>query len=276
MTASESIGHQLRHWRRLRGLSQLDLAIQADVSARHISFVETGRTVPSAAMVLRLMAQLAVPLRERNRLLTAAGHAPVYRESGATDPDDQRVRAALRRILRAHEPYPAAALDRRWDVLLANTAFDLLTADVAEHLRTPPINMMRLGLHPLGLAARVGNLSEVRAHLLPRLAVQAGNTGDPFLAALHEELVGYGPPVEVAPPDPADIALTIRVGHRGVELRFITTITTFGTAFDIALAEVAVETFLPADDETARYCHGLAADRSDPADRSDLPVSGAM
>jgi len=258
MTAAESVGHQLRRWRRLRDLSQLDLALQADVSARHISFVETGRTMPSAAMVLRLADHLAVPLRERNRLLLAAGHAPLYRESAASDPHDHRVRTALSRILQAHQPYPAVALDRRWDILHANAAFNLLTEGAAAHVLEPPINMMRLGFHPEGLAARVRNLAEVRAHLLPRLAGQAANSGDPFLTTLHEELTAYGPPIEPATPDPADIALTIQIEHRGVEVRFVTTITTFGAAFDIALAEVAIETFLPADDETAQYCRALA------------------
>lgn len=251
--SAEPIGPLLRRWRRLRGLSQLDLAIGAEVSARHISFVETGRTVPSGAMVLRLAEYLHIPLRERNRLLVAAGHAPLYRERPPDDPDSGRVRDALERILRAHEPYPAVAVDGRWNVLAANAAFGGLAEGVDPELLRPPVNMMRLGFHPGGLAPRIRNLAQVRAHLLPRLARQALHTGDPQLHALHEELLRYGRDVHPPPPDPADIALPIRIGHRGSELHFINTVTTFGAAFDIALSEVAVETYLPADEATARY-----------------------
>jgi transcriptional regulator with XRE-family HTH domain len=250
----ETVGQLLRGWRRLRNLSQLDLAIQADVSARHISFVETGRTIPSSAMVLRLAEELDVPLRDRNRLLVAAGHAPVYRERPPDDPDFDRVREALGRIVRAHEPYPAVALDRRWNILVANTAFGVLAEGADAELLRPPVNMMRLGLHPDGLAPRLRNLVQVRAHLLPRLGRQAARTGDSQLMALHEELLAYGPNEEPQPPDPADIALPIRLDHRGAELSFINTVTTFGAAFDLTLEEVIIETYLPADEATAQHC----------------------
>jgi len=254
MPTQETFGDLLRHWRRLRKLSQLDLAIEAGTSARHISFVETGRTKPSSAMVLRLANRLDVPLRERNRLLVAAGYAPAFRHSPLKDPEFARVRDALERILQAHEPYPAVALDRRWNILLANSALAVFLDGVDPSLLRPPVNMMRLGLHPGGLARRIRNLPEVRAHLLPRLARQAGNRGDPELASLYEELLAFGPNGEAPMPDPADIALTIRVQHAGTDLCFINTITTFGVAFDVALEEIAIETYLPADEKTARYC----------------------
>lgn len=244
----ETVGELLRGWRVRRRLSQLELAIRAEVSARHVSFVETGRTTPSSAMVLRLAEQLEVPLRERNRLLVAAGHAPAYRESPPDDPDDQRVRAALQRILRVYEPYPAVAVDRRWDVLFANGPFGALVAECE-----PPLNLMRLGLRPHGLD--VINRDQVRAYLLPRLRRQAAQSGDSALHELYEELRGTGE--DGAPPDPAEIALPIRLRHRGVELWFVNTITTFGAAFDVALEDVAIETYLPADEATARHCREL-------------------
>ncbi|WP_231928810.1 helix-turn-helix domain-containing protein [Micromonospora echinaurantiaca] len=263
MPTEETVGQLLRRWRLSRTLSQLDLAIQADVSARHISFVETGRTIPSSAMVLRLAEHLNVPLRERNRLLVAAGHAPVYRERTPGDPDFDRVREALGRILRAHEPYPAIALDRRWNVLIANAAFDILLEGVDSELLQPPINMMRLGFHPRGLAPRIRNLAQVRAHLLPRLGRQAAHTGDPHLIALHEELLAYGQDEQPPGPDPADIALPIQLDHHGTELCMINTVTTFGAAFDLALEEVTIETYLPANETTARHYRHLGRLRAD-------------
>ncbi|RZT27937.1 Xre family transcriptional regulator [Kribbella sp. VKM Ac-2569] len=246
------VGELLREWRRRRKLSQLDLAIQADVSSRHVSFVETGRTIPSSAMVLHLAEQLEVPLRERNRLLVAAGHAPVYRQTPLDDPDMTRVRAALEQFVRAHAPYPAVAVDRRWNLLLANDSFNVFLAGVDKKLLTAPINLMRLGLHPDGLASRIRNLEQVRGYLLPRLARQAAASGDPELHQLYDELVAHGP-VDTTPPDPADIALPIHIQYRGTDLAFLSTITTFGAAFDITLEEIAVETYLPADPATAEF-----------------------
>ncbi|TMR17707.1 helix-turn-helix domain-containing protein [Nonomuraea turkmeniaca] len=247
------VGELLRMWRHRRGLTQLDLAIQAEVSARHVSFVETGRTIPSSAMVLHLAEQLAVPLRERNRLLVAAGHAPVFRQRPLEDPDLVRARGVLEQIVRGHEPYPALVVDHRWNLVLANEALEVFLDGVDEALLKPPVNMMRLGLHPGGFAPRLLNLAQVRGFLLPRLARQVARTGDPELSALHEELLSYGPAGEPPPLDPADIALPIRIRHRGAELCFVNTITTFGTAFDITLDEIAVEAYYPADVETARH-----------------------
>ncbi|NUW35055.1 helix-turn-helix transcriptional regulator [Nonomuraea sp. SMC257] len=252
MSADPPVGELLREWRRRRRLSQLDLAIQAGVSSRHVSFVETGRTMPSRPMVLRLAEHLGVPLRERNRLLVAAGYAPIFQNRPLDSADMAAAREALEGILRGHEPNPALVVDRRWNLLLANSAADVFLDGVAPALLEPPVNMMRLGLHPDGFAPRVVNLEQVRSYFLPRLARQAMRTGDPYLSELHEELVAYGPPGDAAPPDPAEIALPIRVRHRGAELAFINTITTFGAAFDITLEEVAVEAYLPADPATAR------------------------
>ncbi|NUP25552.1 MAG: helix-turn-helix transcriptional regulator [Nocardia sp.] len=266
------VGVLLREWRRRRKISQLDLAIRADVSPRHISFVETGRTIPSSAMVLRLAEHLSVPLRERNRLLVAAGHAPIYRQRPFDDPDMVRVREALEQFVRAHEPYPALAVDRRWNLVLANDAAGIFLDGVDSALLRPPVNMMRLGLHPRGFASRVTNLGQVRAHLLPRLARQAAQSGDPELHALYEELVSYGSPADHPQPDPAEIALPIHLEYRGTRLCFINAITTFGAAFDITLAEIAVETYLPADTETARF---LAAEIDIQAPRHPGPVRPA-
>ncbi|MEV5968151.1 helix-turn-helix transcriptional regulator [Kribbella sp. NPDC051952] len=252
MTEDRPVGELLREWRRRRKLSQLELAIQADVSSRHVSFVETGRTIPSSAMVLHLAEQLAVPLRERNRLLVAAGHAPVYGQRPLNDPDMDRVRAALEQFVQAHSPYPALAVDRRWNLILANDALDVFFDGAAPALLEAPINMMRLGLHPDGMAPRIRNLAQVRGYLLPRLARQAAASGDAELHRLYDELIAYGP-VDTTPPDPADIALPIRIHHRGTDLSFLNTITTFGTAFDLTLAETAVETYLPADAQTVAF-----------------------
>ncbi|PZG22099.1 helix-turn-helix domain-containing protein [Nonomuraea aridisoli] len=258
MIQGRPVGELLREWRHRRGLSQLDLAIQAQVSARHVSFVETGRTIPSSAMVLRLAEHLGVPLRERNRLLVAAGHAPVVRERPLEDPHLMPARDALEQVLRGHEPYPALAVDRRWNLLFANAAIDVFLDGVDASLLRPPVNMMRLGLHPDGFARRVNNLGQVRGHLLPRLARQAAQSGDPELHALYDELRSYGPEGDPPPPDPAGIALPIRIEHRGAELCFINTVTTFGAAFDITLEEIAVEAYFPADEDTARFFRSRA------------------
>lgn len=247
------VGELLREWRHRRRLSQLDLALRAEVSTRHVSFVETGRTIPSSAMVLHLAEQLGVPLRERNRLLVAAGHAPVFRQRPLADPDMAKAREAVTAVLRAHEPYPALVVDRRWNLLFANSAVDVFLDGVDPALLEPPVNMMRLGLHPDGFSPRLRNLPQVRAFLLPRLARQVAQTGDPELSALYEEVVSYGSESVLPPPDPTDVAMPVRIHHHGVELCFFNTITTFGAPFDVTLEEIAVEAYLPADDETARF-----------------------
>jgi len=185
------IGTLLRDWRVRRRMSQQDLALEAGVSARHVSFVETGRSKPSADMVIQLAEHLEVPLRDRNTLLLAAGFAPAYAQRDLDEPEMGPVRQAIDRVLRGHEPYPAVVVDRHWGLVAANRAVPLLIGGAADHLLEPPVNVLRLSLHPEGMAPRIVNLGEWRAHLLDRLGRQAVVSGDPALFALHEELAGY-------------------------------------------------------------------------------------
>lgn len=245
------VGELLRRWRQRRRVSQLELAGRSGVSSRHISFVETGRATPSRRMVLHLAEHLDVPLRERNGLLVAAGYAPVYRERSLDAPDMAAARDALRLVLDGHEPYPALVVDRLWNLVDSNAAADVFLDGVDAALLEPPVNVMRLGLHPGGFAPRVVNLPEVRARLMARPARQVTREGDPRLAALHEELLPYGPPDDYPRPGAHDIALPLRIRHRGRELCFISTIATFGTAVDITLAGIAIESYFPADRATA-------------------------
>lgn len=240
-------GALLRQWRTRRRVSQLDLAIAAGVSARHVSFLETGRSRPSREMVLRLAEWLDVPLRERNPLLLAAGFAPSYPVRPLDDPALAPVRAAVDAVLAGYEPYPALAVDRGWHLVAANRAVAPLTALASALLRTPPVNALRLSLHPDGLAPHILNLAEWRGHLLGRLAREAAL--DPELAGLHRELTGY-PGGTAAPPEQA-VAVPLRLRLGGRELAFLSTVTTFGTALDVTAAELSIEAFLPADAATA-------------------------
>jgi len=257
-----TVGTLLRDWRLRRHLSQLDLALEAGVSARHVSFVETGRSRPSAEMVLHLAEQLDVPLRDRNQLLLAAGYAPVYGQRGLDEPEMGPVREALDLVLAGHEPYPAVVVDRHWGMVAANRAVGLLLEGVAAELLEPPVNVLRVSLHPEGVAPRIANLSEWRAHVLDRLGRQAISTGDPALATLYAELSalpGGGPP---GPLDMAagEIAVPLRLRDgEGGELAFISTMTTFGTATDITVSELSIESFFPADARTAEAVHALAS-----------------
>jgi transcriptional regulator with XRE-family HTH domain len=248
------VGALMRQWRERRRLSQLDLAMQADISTRHLSFVETGRSTPSREMVLHLAEQLDVPLRERNGLLVAAGYAPVYAETALDDPQLAAVRAAVRQVLTGHEPYPAVVVDRRWTLVDANAGVALLTEGVAPELLAPPANALRISLHPDGMAPRIVNLGEWRAHLLGRLRRQAAHTADPALVQLYDELRAYPcdqPEPEVEVPGPGDIVVPLRLRHAGGELAFFSTVATFGTPLDITVAELAIEAFFPADPATA-------------------------
>ncbi|GIE88124.1 Helix-turn-helix domain-containing protein [Actinoplanes regularis] len=248
---TRAVGELLRQWRRARGLSQLEFANRAGVSTRHVSFVETGRTAPSRDMVLRLAEHLSVPLRERNRLLIAAGYAPVYLERSWDGPEMTAARHAVRQILDGHHPYPALAVDGRWNLVLANSAMTVFLDGVDASLLEPPVNMMRLSMHPGGFASRVTNMPEVRARLLFRLAGQVRQSGDPFLTSLHREVISYGTSEAVVRPGADDIAMPIRIRHGGQELSFINMIARFGTAFDVTLDEIAVESYFPADSSTA-------------------------
>jgi transcriptional regulator with XRE-family HTH domain len=247
----------LRDWRMRRRLSQLDLALEAGVSARHISFVETGRSRPSADMVLHLAAELDVPLRERNRLLLAAGYAPVFAQNELDDPEMGAARAALDAILRGHEPNPALAVDRHWGMVAANRTLPLLLEGVDPALLEPPVNVLRVALHPGGLAPRIANLGEWRGHLLERLGRQAVSSGDPALATLYDELAAY-PGAAARHAAASDLAVVLRIRVGGAELAFISTITSFGTATEVTLSELAIESFFPADQATAAFLRRAA------------------
>ena len=250
ITSSAGIGPLLREWRSRRRLSQMELALDADVSARHLSFVETGRSKPSRGLVLQLAEHLEVPLRERNALLLAAGYAPAYAERALGDEAMAPVRGALERLLKGHEPFPAVAIDRQWELVSANApALALLTDRVDPALLEPPVNTLRVTLHPDGLAPRIGNLAEYSSHLLHLVAHEAAASGDPALVALHEELRGY-PGVDDSPP-PADPAGSLFIPLQLDGLSFFSTIARFGTALDVTVAELAVESFFPADERTA-------------------------
>jgi transcriptional regulator with XRE-family HTH domain len=254
-TAPPGVGPLLREWRNQRRLSQLDLALAADSSARHISFIETGRSRPSPEMVLRLADHLDVPVRERNTLLVAAGYAPHFPERSLDDPGMHEVRANLERLAAAHEPFPALILDGAYDVVAANHGVQLMLSGVAPELLDRP-NAMRLTLHPRGMAARIRNYAQWRGHLLQQMRRQLALTRSDRLRALYDEVEGYPPPddcgEELAPVTAAP-ALPLLLECDGRVLAFISVIATFNTPMDITVSELALETFLPADRETAAY-----------------------
>jgi transcriptional regulator with XRE-family HTH domain len=256
--ATASIGDQLRGWRQLRRMSQLDLALDADISARHLSFVETGRSQPSREMILRLAERLAVPLRNRNAMFLAAGLAPAYRERSFDDPELRQARAAVEQILRGHEPFPALAVDRHWTMLAHNAAVLPLLEGVAPGLLEPPVNVLRLSLHPEGLAPRILNLGEWKAHLLERLRAQFATSADPLLGELARELERYPAPRFQASMDRhAGLFVPLVLDAGGTQLSFFSTTTMFGTPVDITLSEIAVEAFFPADGATAEALRGF-------------------
>ncbi|MGD1877872.1 MAG: helix-turn-helix domain-containing protein [Kiloniellaceae bacterium] len=256
-------GELLRGWRRRRRLSQLDLALGAEVSQRHLSFVESGRAAPSRDMVLRLAEQLEIPLRERNALLAAAGFAAVYPERALDAPGLAAAREAVELILTGHEPHPALAVDRHWQMVFANRAVAPLLAGADARLLQPPVNVLRLSLHPAGLAPRIVNLRQWRAHILERLARQIETSGDGGLIALRDELKDYPVPVDAMPyravaVDPqGGVAVPLDLRSASGLLRFLSTTTVFGTALDISLAELTIESFFPADAETAAAMRSL-------------------
>jgi transcriptional regulator with XRE-family HTH domain len=258
---SPPIGTLLRQWRERRRLSQLDLAVQADISARHLSFVETGRSKPSRDMILRLSEELEVPLRDRNRLLLAGGFAPAYRERPLDSPQLAAVHTAVRAVLAGHEPYPALLVDRHWNLLEANAAVPLLLDGVAPDLLQPPVNVLRLSLHPAGMAPRIANLGEWRAHLLHRLRRQASVTADLELARLYRELAELPcdqPVPRLTVPSAGDVVLPLRYRAGGRVLSFLSITAVLGTPMDVTLDEMAIESFYPADAATAGYLSGSA------------------
>ncbi|BBP86190.1 MULTISPECIES: MmyB family transcriptional regulator [unclassified Pseudomonas] len=245
------VGALLRQWRQRRRLSQLDLACDAEISTRHLSFVETGRARPSREMLLHLAEQLDIPLRERNRLLAAAGYAPLFPQRTLDDPALAGARQAIEQLLKAHEPNPALAIDRHWNLLAANDAVLALIAGVAPALLGPPLNVLRLTLHPQGLAPRIANLGQWRAHLLERLRHDIEVSGDEELQTLYDELTAYPAP---AAPDAlvADgVLVPLQLDTPLGVISFISTITVFGTPVDVTLSELALETLFPADPESA-------------------------
>ncbi|MFL5758314.1 MAG: helix-turn-helix domain-containing protein [Thermomicrobiales bacterium] len=261
--ANRPVGELLRGWRRTRHLSQLDLALEADVSARHVSFVETGRAKPSREMILRLAEQLDIPPRERNTLLVAGGYAPIFPERSLDDPALRAARDAIARLLAGHEPYPALAVDRHWTLIASNRALAPLFAGVEADLLQPPINVLRLSLHPKGLAPRIANLGEWRDHLLARVQQQVVFSADPVLTELLAELRRYPAPDAhaAAPGDEAGIIVPLRLRTNEGILSFLSTTTIFGTPVDVTLAELAIESFFPADAETADALRQIFADR---------------
>jgi transcriptional regulator with XRE-family HTH domain len=246
-------GPLIRQWRLRRSLSQLELASRSAVSGRHLSFIETGRARPSREMILHLAQRLDVPLRERNRLLLAAGYAPTFGEHALDEPGMSPVRDALERFLRAHEPYPAVVVDRHWNIVAMNSGVALLTEGVAPELLEPPANALRATLHPRGMAPRIVNFAEWSSHLLERLRRQAELTADDELHGLWEELAGYPGVEESSADDDAghDILLPLRLRHADGVLELFSTVTTFGTPLDVTLSELAIEAFYPADERTA-------------------------
>lgn len=252
-------GDHLREWRQRRHLSQLDLAGHAEISARHLSFVETGRAAPSRDMVLRLAERLDVPLRERNVLLVAAGFAPAFPDRSLDDPALAAARQAVETVLKAHEPYPALAVDRHWNLISANRMVAPLLDGVAPSLLAPPINVMRLSFHPQGLAPRTVNLAEWCAHLLERLHRQIETTADPVLVALYDELKTYPIPARTTPRTSmaTDVAVPFQMRMGKEVLSFISTTMIFGTPVDVTLSELALETFFPADEKTAQALRAM-------------------
>ncbi len=251
----QPVGELLRNWRKRRGLSQLDLACEADVSTRHVSFLETGRAQPSRTMLLHLSERLDIPLRDRNALLVAAGFAPVFSEHRLDDPEMQAARQAVDLVLAGHEPHPALAVDRHWTLVAANRAVAPLLAGAAPELLCPPVNVLRLSLHPAGVAPRIENLAQWRAHILHRLARQIDASADPALVALHEELKAYPAPDtqsrSEAPSPHEGVVVPLRLRTDSGTLSFFSTTTVFGTAVDVTLSELAIEAFFPADAATA-------------------------
>ena len=249
---TQPVGNLLRDWRRRRRLSQLDLACEADISTRHLSFLETGRSLPSREMILHLAEQLDIPLRERNALLVAAGYAPVFRERILADPTLQAARKVVDLVLAGHEPFPAIAIDRHWTMVASNRAVPLLITGVEPALLETPVNVLRLSLHPKGLAPRIVNLEEWRQHLLARLRRQVDATADSVLAELLNELGGYPVPggnkhKATNNTDYAGVAVPLRLATEEGTLSFLSTTTVFGTPVDITLSELALESFFPAD-----------------------------
>lgn len=256
--SNPAFGAQLREWRQRRRMSQLDLALEAEVSSRHLSFVETGRSRPSREMVLRLAECLEVPLRERNALLLAAGFAPAFAARNLDDPALRQALGAVQRIIDAHAPFPALAVDRHWNMVIHNAVVPLLLGGVSPALLEPPVNVLRLSLHPDGLASRIVNLAEWKRHLLDRLRGQIAASGDPTLELLRDELNNYPAPASAGPVEsPSTIVVPLVLETDAGRLSFFSTTTMFGTPVEVTISEIAIESFFPADPATAEALRAM-------------------
>lgn len=250
--STKPVGHLLREWRQRRRLSQLELAVEAEISAKHLSFVETGRATPSRDMLLHLAEQLAVPPREQNLLLVSAGYAPIFPEHGLDAPELDAARQAVELVLKSHEPFPALAIDRHWHLVAANRVLPLLLAGLPPAMVEPPINVLRLSLHPDGLASQIVNYPAWAAHVHARLRQQIEISADPFLLELLREVTAYPMPHNQHPQrDQGAVVVPFQLNTAYGLLSFITTTTVFGTPIDITLAELALELFFPADQATS-------------------------
>ncbi|MFD4368214.1 helix-turn-helix domain-containing protein [Rhodococcus sp. NPDC058521] len=258
---AEPVGVLLRRWREMRRLTQLGLSSKSGVSARHLSFVENGRSTPTRSMILRLSECMEVPLRQQNTLLLAAGFAPAFSRHALSDTPMSAVSDAIDRILSAHEPFPAVVVDRDWELVAGNDAIGVLIEGAAEHLLEPPVNVLRLSLHPEGMAPRIVNLGEWRAHLLERLWREVEITGDVSLTDLHRELSAYpgGGTGRIEHESSLVVPLTYRVDD--TEISMFSTTTVFGTPRDVTLSEIAIEAFYPADEATAAFFRRRAGRR---------------
>src|SRR5579883_3121507 len=270
LSTARPIGDLLREWRQRRRMSQLDLACEADISTKHLSFLETGRSQPSRDMLLHLAERLEIPLPERNHLLVAAGYAPVFPERPLADPALDAARKAMELVLAGHEPYPALAVDRHWTLVAANRAVSQLLTGAAPELLRPPVNVLRLSLHPAGLAPRIINLAEWRAHVVARLSRQVELSADPALADLLSELrkypAGRNCRHATGPGEFAGVVVPLRLASPSGVLSFFSTTTVFGTPVDITLSELAIESFFPADAATADIMRRFPEARAAPAD----------
>ena len=255
------VGEQLREWRARRRMSQMDLALDSEISTRHLSFIETGRSRPSALMLQRIADCLEVPNRARNALLLAAGYAPDYQERDLDSPEMAGMKAIVEHVLKGHEPYPALAVDRHWNMVAANAAVGLLTQLAAPELLAPPVNVLRVALHPDGMARYIANLDEWRAHLLERLDHQIDASADSGLIALRGELASYGDHRPAHDGGAANsIAVPLILNTPMGQIRFVSTVTIFGTPVDITLSELAIEAFFPADAESAALLREMAGE----------------
>jgi transcriptional regulator with XRE-family HTH domain len=251
LVAPRPFAHELRRWRDARRVSQLELALRAGTTQRHVSYIEQGRSRPGRTMVVRLAESLELSLRERNALLLAAGYAPVFPESRLDDQALQAVREALEGILVGHLPYPAVVVGPSGDLVVANAAIEVLVAGAAPALLEPPLNLLRLAVHPDGMAPRVENLAEWGRHILENVRAKALRHPDERLDALVAEIEGYLPPLSLGP-DHIGFAVPLRLRCEQGELQLMTTLTSFATAIDLTLAELHLEAFLPANDATAQ------------------------